>query len=95
MTGIRYALEHAAGRLRAPVRASLAGSAAAVTAVVAALVFSASLGGLVSHPKQYGWNWTLLIQSQGGWGGWAPGAMTGHVLKHQRHVLKHQRHRRW
>jgi FtsX-like permease family len=81
MTGIRYALEHAAGRLRAPVRASLAGSAAAVTAVVAALVFSASLGGLVSHPEQYGWNWTLLIQSQGGWGGWAPGAMTGLVSR--------------
>jgi len=48
---------------------------------VAALVFSASLGGLVSHPEQYGWNWTLLIQSQGGWGGWAPGAMTGLVSR--------------
>jgi hypothetical protein len=47
-TGIRYALEHATGRLRAPVRTSLAGSAAAVTAVTAALVFSASLSGLVS-----------------------------------------------
>jgi putative ABC transport system permease protein len=81
VTGIRYALEHAAGRLRAPVRASLAGSAAAVAAVVAALVFSASLGGLVSHPEQYGWNWTLLIQSQGGWGGWAPAAMTGLVSR--------------
>jgi hypothetical protein len=81
MTGIRYALEHAAGRLRAPVRASLAGSAAAVAAVVAALVFSASLGGLVSHPEQYGWNWTLLIQSQGGWGGWSTAAMTGLVSR--------------
>jgi hypothetical protein len=81
MTGIRYALEHAAGRLRAPVRASLAGSAAAVAAVVAALVFSASLGGLVSHPQQYGWNWTLLIQSQGGWGGWSTAAMTGLVSR--------------
>jgi FtsX-like permease family len=81
VTGVRYALEHAAGRLRAPVRASLAGSAAAVAAVVAALVFSASLGGLVSHPEQYGWNWTLLIQSQGGWGGWATAAMTGLVSR--------------
>jgi hypothetical protein len=79
MTGIRYALEHAAGRLRAPVRTSLAGSAAAVAAVVAALVFSASLGGLVSHPQQYGWNWTLLIQSQGGWGAWPTAAMTSLV----------------
>jgi FtsX-like permease family len=74
-TGARYALEHGAGRMRAPVRTSLAGSAAAVAAVVAALVFSASLGGLVSHPEEYGWNWTLLIQSQGGWGAWTPAAM--------------------
>jgi hypothetical protein len=74
-TGIRYALEHATGRLRAPVRTSLAGSAAAVAAVTAALLFSASLGGLVSHPEQYGWNWTVLIQSQGGYGAWEPAAM--------------------
>jgi hypothetical protein len=83
VTGIRYALERAAGRLRAPVRTSLAGSAAAVAAVVAALVFSASLGSLVSHPEQYGWNWTLLIQSQGGWGAWSsPAAMAG-LVSHQ------------
>ena len=82
VTGIRYALERAAGRLRAPVRTSLAGSAAAVAAVVAALVFSASLGGLVSHPERYGWNWTLLIQSQGGWGAWSPAAMSG-LVSHQ------------
>jgi hypothetical protein len=74
-TGIRYALEHTAGRLRAPVRTSLAGSAAAVAAMTAALVFSASLGGLVSHPERYGWNWTVLIQSQGGYGAWEPAAM--------------------
>ncbi len=73
--GIRYALEHATGRLRAPVRTSLAGSAAAVAAVTAALLFSASLGGLVTHPDQYGWNWTVLIQSQGGYGAWEPAAM--------------------
>jgi hypothetical protein len=83
VTGIRYALERAAGRLRAPVRTSLAGSAVAVAAVVAALVFSASLGGLVSHPERYGWNWTLLIQSQGGWGGWtSPAALSG-LVSHQ------------
>ena len=68
VTGMRYALERPAGSLRAPVRTSLAGSTVAVAAVVAALVFSASLSGLVSHPEQYGWNWTLLVQSQGGWG---------------------------
>ena len=50
--------------------------------MVAALVFSASLGGLVSHPERYGWNWTLLIQSQGGWGAWSPAAMSG-LVSHQ------------
>jgi ABC-type lipoprotein release transport system permease subunit len=74
-TGVRHALERGTGRLRAPVRTSLAGSAAAVAALAAALVFSASLSGLVAHPQQYGWNWTVLIQSQGGWGNWPEAAM--------------------
>jgi hypothetical protein len=74
-TGVRHAHERGAGRLRAPARASLAGSAAAVAALAAALVFSASLSGLVSHPQLYGWNWTVLIQSRGGWGSWPPAAM--------------------
>jgi hypothetical protein len=73
--GIRYALERGSGRLRAPVRATLAGSVVAVAALVAALVFGASLTGLVSHPAEYGWNWGLLIQSQAGWGSWPPGAL--------------------
>jgi hypothetical protein len=75
IAGIRYALERGPGRLRAPVRATLAGSVVAVAALVAALVFGASLTGLVSHPAEYGWNWDLLIQSQGGWGSWPPGAL--------------------
>ena len=75
VAGIRHALERGSGRLRAPVRATLTGSVVAVTALVAALVFGASLTGLVSHPAEYGWNWDLLIQSQGGWGSWPPGAL--------------------
>jgi hypothetical protein len=75
IAGIRYALERGPGRLRAPVRATLTGSMVAVAALVAALVFAASLTGLVSHPAEYGWNWNLLIQSQGGWGSWPPGAL--------------------
>ena len=75
IAGIRQALERGSGHLRAPVRATLAGSVVAVTALVAALVFEASLTGLVSHPAEYGWNWNLLIQSQGGWGSWPPGAL--------------------
>jgi hypothetical protein len=75
IAGIRHALERGSGRLRAPVRATLTGSVVAVTALVAAVVFGASLTGLVSHPAEFGWNWNLLIQSQGGWGSWPPGAL--------------------
>jgi hypothetical protein len=75
VAGIRQALERGSGRVRAPVRATLTGSVVAVTALVAALVFGASLTGLVSHPAEYGWNWDLVIQSQGGWGSWPPGAL--------------------
>lgn len=75
VAGIRLALERGSGRLRVPVRATLTGSVVAVTALVAALVFGASLTGLVTHPAEYGWNWDLVIQSQGGWGSWPPGAL--------------------
>ena len=75
VAGIRHALERGSGRVRAPVRATLTGSVIAVAALVAALVFGASLTGLVNHPAEYGWNWDLLIQSQGGWGSWPPGAL--------------------
>ena len=81
VTGIRHALERSSGRARAPVRATLMGSVVAVVALVAALVFGASLTGLVSHPAQYGWNWNLLIQSEGGWGSWPPGALDSTVAR--------------
>jgi hypothetical protein len=68
--GIRYALQPAPGRQRSGVRANLVGSIVAVTAVITAVVFGASLNGLVSHPVRYGWNWNVLIQSQGGYGDW-------------------------
>jgi len=67
-TGIRFALEPAPGRRRSAVRANLTGSVVAVLAVVMATVFGTSLGGLVSHPERYGWNWDVLIQDQGGYG---------------------------
>ena len=70
VAGIRAALERGAGRRSAPVLTTLAGSAAAVLAVVTAVVFGASLNGLVTHPAQYGWNWTLLMDTQGGYGSW-------------------------
>ena len=75
VVGSRNALEPGSGRQATPVRASLIGSVAAVTAVTVAVVFGASLNGLIAHPAQYGWNWNVLIQAEGGYGNWDPGAM--------------------
>ena len=52
IAGIRHALERGSGRLRAPVRATMTGSVVAVTALVAALVFGASLTGSDQPPGQ-------------------------------------------
>ena len=70
VVGIRAALEGGAGRRRAPILATLLGSTVAVLAVVMAAVFGASLNGLVTHPVRYGWNWTLLMETEGGYGSW-------------------------
>lgn len=66
--GVRYALEPPPGRRRGIVWANLVGSIVAVTAIVSAVIFGASLNGLVSHPVRYGWNWDALVQVQGGYG---------------------------
>jgi hypothetical protein len=73
--GIRLAVEPGSGRRAVPVRSALLGSIAVVAAVVAAVVFGASLTGLVSHPAWYGWNWDVVIQAEGGYGSFAPGSM--------------------
>jgi hypothetical protein len=75
VVGIRAALERGARRWPAPVLATLFGSVVAVLAVVMAAVFGASLNGLVTHPARYGWNWTLLMDTQGGYGSWPPAQM--------------------
>jgi FtsX-like permease family len=68
----RNALESGAGRRAVPVRATLIGSVAAVVAVVAAVVFGASLTGLLAHPAQFGWSWNVLLQAEGGYGNFYP-----------------------
>jgi hypothetical protein len=73
--GSRNAMESGSGPRSVPVRAALAGSVAAVTAVVAAVVFGTSLTGLTSHPERYGWNWDLVIQTEGGYGDFTRGVM--------------------
>jgi len=75
VVGTRNAFEPGAGVRAVPVRSALLGSIAAVTAVVTAVVFSASLGGLSTHPARYGWNWDLVIQAESGYGSFMPGVM--------------------
>ena len=75
VVGTREALERGAGRRPVPVLATLAGSVVAVMAVTMAVVFGASLTGLVANPARYGWNWTLLMDTQGGYGSWPPSQM--------------------
>jgi hypothetical protein len=82
VVGTRNALEPGSGPRSVPVRSALLGSVAAVTAVVTAVVFDASLGGLASHPARYGWNWDVVIQTQAGYGSFTPGIM-GQLLRGQ------------
>jgi ABC-type antimicrobial peptide transport system permease subunit len=55
--GVRMAFEPGHGRTAVPVRGALAGTIVAVTSIVAALVFGASLIHLVSTPRLYGQRW--------------------------------------
>ena len=71
--GRRWSGERGAGRF--PCLATLAGSVVAVMAVTMAVVFGASLTGLVANPARYGWNWTLLMDTQGGYGNWSVSQM--------------------
>ncbi len=73
--GTRNALEPGSGQRTVPVRSTLLGSVAAVTAVVVSVVFGTSLGGLISHPARYGWNWDVVIQAEGGYGSFTPGVL--------------------
>lgn len=72
VVGTRNAFEPGSGVRAVPVRSALLGSVAAVIAVVTAVVFSASLSGLATHPARYGWDWDLAIQAEAGYGFFAP-----------------------
>jgi ABC-type antimicrobial peptide transport system permease subunit len=60
-TGVAMAFAPGHGRTAVPVRSALAGSVIAVTALTAAVVFGASLVGLVSTPHDYGQNWVQEV----------------------------------
>jgi hypothetical protein len=83
VVGSRNALEPGSGRRTVPVRAALTGSIAAVTAVVAAVVFGTSLTGLLSHPVRYGWNWDVLLQAEGGYGAFYPARIINRLVREQ------------
>ena len=55
--GLRMALDPGRGRTAVPVRSALAGTTIALTALVAAFVFGASLLHLVDTPRLYGQSW--------------------------------------
>jgi ABC-type antimicrobial peptide transport system permease subunit len=61
--GVRMAFDPGHGRTAVPVRTALAGTAVAVGAAVAALVFGASLIGLVATPGRYGQNWQQVLDA--------------------------------
>ena len=61
--GVRMAFDAGRGRTAVPMRTALAGTAVAVGALVAALVFGSSLIGLVSTPGRYGQNWDQLLDT--------------------------------
>lgn len=60
-TGVRLALEPGRGRSALPVRPALAGAAAGVAGLVAALTFGAALGWAVDEPSAYGLAWDANI----------------------------------
>ena len=78
--GVRMAFEPGHGRTAVPVRSALAGTIVAVTSMVAALVFGASLIHLVSTPRLYGQRWQQELDL--GFGG-VPGPLLSGILARQ------------
>ena len=68
VAGARLALEPGRGRTAVPVRSVLAGTSLAITALVSALCFAASLDALVSTPRLYGWDWDATLLDTAGYG---------------------------
>jgi hypothetical protein len=61
VTGVRLAFEPGSDRTAVPVRSAVLGTALALGAVVAALVFGASLAHVISDPRLAGWNWDVAV----------------------------------
>jgi hypothetical protein len=61
--GIRLATRRGAGRTALPVLSTITAAIVGVTALSAALVFSASLGNLLATPRLYGVTWDAIVGS--------------------------------
>ena len=61
VTGIRLAFERGSDRSAVPVRSAVLGTALALGAVIAALVFGASLAHVIGDPRLAGWNWDVAV----------------------------------
>jgi FtsX-like permease family len=61
--GIRLAVRRGAGRTALPVASTIAAAAVGVTALSAAMVFTASLGNLLATPRLYGVTWDAVVAS--------------------------------
>ena len=65
VTGVRFALDPGRGDSAIPVRSTAFGVGLAVAALVATLVFAASLTHFTSTPRMYGWVWSYQIEPGG------------------------------
>jgi len=61
VTGIRLAFEPGSDRTAVPVRSAVLGTALALGAVIAALVFGSSLAHVIDDPRLAGWNWDVAV----------------------------------
>ena len=61
MSGIQLAFDPGRGRAAVPVRAAIAGMAAALAAVLAALVFGSSVSHVIGDPAVAGWDWDVTV----------------------------------
>ena len=61
VVGVRMAVTHGRGRGAVPVWSTVAGGVLAVTTVVGAVGFGASLDHLLATPRLYGVGWTLTV----------------------------------
>ena len=61
VSGIRLAFEPGRDRSAVPVRSTILGTAVALAAVMAALVFGSSLANVVNDPVVAGWDWDVAV----------------------------------